>query len=180
MTRKRVVTGVDAQGRSVIVTDGPWPGQWDRGENDYYDDLWIFSEIPARLDIAETTSTAPFRIPADNEVIVRTMTLQPEAALASLTDAEREARRHRIDFSELEWVPEHAGMHRTLTVDVGLVLAGEVELELDSGQVAHLKPGDSVIQRGTFHAWRVTSDVPCVMAFVLVRAAGSATTVAMP
>jgi hypothetical protein len=62
MTRKRIVTGFDAQGKSVIVSDDPWPGQWDRGENDYYDDLWIFGGVPTLFDVAETTATDSFRL----------------------------------------------------------------------------------------------------------------------
>lgn len=60
-------------------------------------------------------------------------------------------------------------MHRTPTLDVGILLSDEVDLRLDSGQVAHLRPGDSVIQRGMMHTWRVTGDAPGVMAFVIVR-----------
>ena len=48
-------------------------------------------------------------------------------------------------------------MHRTLSLDYGIVVAGEVELVLDSGEVRLLKVGDIVVQRGTMHAWRVPS-----------------------
>ena len=44
-------------------------------------------------------------------------------------------------------------MHRTETVDYALLLSGECDLELDSGEVVHMKPGDIVVQRGTMHAW---------------------------
>lgn len=45
-------------------------------------------------------------------------------------------------------------MHRTLTLDYAVVLDGEVELVLDGGEVRVLRRGDTVIQRGTMHAWR--------------------------
>ncbi|KAI1844276.1 hypothetical protein JX265_007885 [Neoarthrinium moseri] len=45
-------------------------------------------------------------------------------------------------------------MHRTVSLDYGVVLEGEVELILDSGEVRLLKRGDLAIQRGTMHAWR--------------------------
>lgn len=48
-------------------------------------------------------------------------------------------------------------MHRTMSVDYGIVLEGEVELVLDSGQVKLLKVGDIAVQRGTMHAWRTPS-----------------------
>jgi quercetin dioxygenase-like cupin family protein len=45
-------------------------------------------------------------------------------------------------------------MHRTVSLDYGVVLEGEVELVLDSGETQLLKRGDLVVQRGTMHAWR--------------------------
>lgn len=51
-------------------------------------------------------------------------------------------------------------MHRTVSLDYGVVLEGEVELVLDSGETRLLKKGDVAVQRGTNHAWRnVTPDV---------------------
>lgn len=50
-------------------------------------------------------------------------------------------------------------MHRTVSLDYGVVLEGEVELVLDSGEKRLLKRGDVAVQRGTNHAWRnVTPD----------------------
>jgi quercetin dioxygenase-like cupin family protein len=49
-------------------------------------------------------------------------------------------------------------MHRTVSLDYGVVLEGEVELVLDSGETRLLKRGDVAIQRGTMHAWRNTSE----------------------
>lgn len=48
-------------------------------------------------------------------------------------------------------------MHRTMSLDVGIVVAGEVELVLDSGQTRLLRVGDIAIQRATMHAWRTPS-----------------------
>lgn len=45
-------------------------------------------------------------------------------------------------------------MHRTVSLDYGVVIEGEVDLILDSGEVRHMKRGDIAIQRGTMHAWR--------------------------
>lgn len=45
-------------------------------------------------------------------------------------------------------------MHRTVSLDYGVVIEGEVELVLDSGETRVLKRGDVAIQRGTMHAWR--------------------------
>lgn len=74
------------------------------------------------------------------------------------------------------WV-EHAnyernapGMHTTDTVDYGVVIRGEMTLELDDGKTVHLRQGDCVVQNGTRHRWRNPLPEPCLMAFVLVGA----------
>lgn len=48
-------------------------------------------------------------------------------------------------------------MHRTVSLDYGVVIEGEVEIVLDSGETKLLKRGDITIQRGTMHAWRNAS-----------------------
>ena len=59
-------------------------------------------------------------------------------------------------------------MHRTETVDYGIVLEGEVHLVLGDGSATHLHRGDVVVQRGTDHAWENRTDEVARMAFVLV------------
>ena len=49
-------------------------------------------------------------------------------------------------------------MHRTVSLDYGVVIYGEMELVLDSGETRVMKVGDVAVQRGTNHAWRNTSD----------------------
>jgi quercetin dioxygenase-like cupin family protein len=59
-------------------------------------------------------------------------------------------------------------MHRTESVDYGIVLSGEVHLVLDDGSETRLVAGDVVVQRGTDHAWENRTSAPASMAFVLV------------
>ncbi len=65
---------------------------------------------------------------------------------------------------------DNPGMHTTDTVDYGIVLEGEVWLELDDGKQVHLEAHDVVVQNGTRHAWRNKSDKPVKMAFVIIGA----------
>ena len=51
----------------------------------------------------------------------------------------------------------HPYMQKTRTLDFCLVLEGEITLVLDTEEV-HLKAGDTVVQRGTNHAWSNRSD----------------------
>lgn len=66
--------------------------------------------------------------------------------------------------------PEGSGMHQTATVDFDVIVSGELWLELDDGELRHLRAGDIVIQNGTRHAWRNRSEAPAVMLAVLVGA----------
>jgi mannose-6-phosphate isomerase-like protein (cupin superfamily) len=66
--------------------------------------------------------------------------------------------------------PANPGMHTTDTVDFEHVISGEVWLELDDGKEIHLKPGDTVVQNGTRHAWRNKRDEPCRLVVCLIGA----------
>ena len=65
---------------------------------------------------------------------------------------------------------EPDGMHCTATVDYGIVLDGELWLELDDGRAELLTQHDIVVQNGTRHAWRNKSNRPATIAFVLIGA----------
>lgn len=59
----------------------------------------------------------------------------------------------------VDMAPGHVSpMHRTVSLDYGVVIEGEMELILDSGETRLMKRGDMAIQRGTTHAWRNASD----------------------
>jgi mannose-6-phosphate isomerase-like protein (cupin superfamily) len=66
--------------------------------------------------------------------------------------------------------PDAPGMHTTATVDIDLVLSGEVVLELDNGAITTLRPGDSVVQNGTRHRWRNEGTTPATIAFFICGA----------
>jgi quercetin dioxygenase-like cupin family protein len=61
-------------------------------------------------------------------------------------------------------------MHRTNSIDYGIVLKGEVELELEDGRKKTIREGGIIIQRGTNHLWRNTTDSVCRIAFILIEA----------
>lgn len=63
-----------------------------------------------------------------------------------------------------------SGMHRTVTVDYIIIISGELELELDSGEKEVVRQGDVVVQRGTMHKWRVVGEEWVRMAAVLCDA----------
>ena len=62
-------------------------------------------------------------------------------------------------------------MHRTLTIDYGMILSGEIDLILDGGETIRLVAGDTLIQRGTNHIWRNPSpDTACRYLVCMVEA----------
>jgi len=61
-------------------------------------------------------------------------------------------------------------MHRTESLDYGICLEGECDMELDSGETVTVRAGDVVIQRGTNHVWHNRSDAPCRFAWILLDA----------
>ena len=63
--------------------------------------------------------------------------------------------------------------HRTNSIDYGIVLTGQVELELDDGAIETCGPGDIIVQRGTIHLWRNPSKTEiCRLVFVLTQSLG--------
>ena len=60
------------------------------------------------------------------------------------------------------------GMHTSNTIDYGVVVRGEMTLELDDGEKVHLRQGDCIVQNGTRHRWRNPLPEPCLMAFISI------------
>ena len=60
--------------------------------------------------------------------------------------------------------------HRTDSIDYGVVISGELDMELDNGVVVHLKAGDCIVQSGTIHNGVNKGTEPCLIAFILIWA----------
>jgi quercetin dioxygenase-like cupin family protein len=61
-------------------------------------------------------------------------------------------------------------VHRTDSLDYAVIMKGEIDMELETGDITHLKAGDVIVQRGTVHNWINRGTEPCVIAFVLISA----------
>ena len=148
---RRVVTGHDADGKSIKLSDGIPP----------QDHPMQGEAIGA--DFIEIWNT-PERVP--------TLTSQPESEPTARPFAIMPASGHLIRIIEI--YPPHLGgrrtvMHRTRTLDYAVVIEGEVVLILDDGETV-LGPGSVVVQRGTDHAWENRSDQVTRMAFFHIAA----------
>jgi hypothetical protein len=160
---RRVVTGHDENGRSVVVGDGPVPRSRE------------FTSLPgwvSRLPWAtgeDPTPKVTSLLPAPGGTRFIVLTFPPDTARADPSfDPIAFDREQRADSPGIADLMETDGMHTTPTVDYGIVLEGEIVLELDDGHCTRLSAGDIVIQNGTRHAWRNRSDQRVTMAFVLV------------
>jgi naringenin degradation protein FdeH len=143
-TPRRIVTGHDASGKSIILSDAPTPKTLDIGTAAFHE-IWITDRMPVQITATEPEPTdRPVRTPPPSDgVTVRFTEMAPGA---------------------------ESPMHRTETVDVGIVLEGETWLMLDDGSETPVRAGDAVVQRGTNHAWANRSDRPVRMAFVMIDA----------
>ena len=173
---RRIVTGHNAQGRSVILADETSPhvmpimGQ----PNFAVTDFWKTAATPA--DNSSGTSLDPCQLPiqvappADGSVF-RVVQFPPDKDWA----AKAAAMGGSVAIDETAKAANtggpvrHAHMHRTRSIDYAIVLSGEIWAVMDDGETK-MTAGDVLIQRGTNHAWANRSSMPCVVAFVLIDA----------
>ena len=142
---RRVVTGHDAKNVAKVLIDGPATN--DRGEPGRSRVLmWCTDKMPTDIAIGETAEDMGARMLG---------TAPPPNGT-------------RFTINDIP--PGMPGvMHRTETVDYCIVLAGEIDMDMDASTV-HLKAGDIVIQRGTNHSWVNRGTEPARIAFVLIDA----------
>lgn len=168
---RRIVTGHDDQGRSIVVDAGPPSKILQIGGGVTFFEVWNTAASPAPV-MGEFEEPVPADIvlsPPKNGTRLRVIDFPPvtrdptpeeaRAAFGAFGGA------HSLDAGGAG--KRHPMMHRTETVDYGIVLAGEITMLMDEGEVvAHA--GDIVIQRGTNHAWVNRSGAPCRIAFILI------------
>lgn len=146
---RRVVTGHTSDGRAVMVQDGRAPFHRFVSHGVHFYELWRTTGCRAVLTAVEEDPVSQLTItPHDAGTVVRINEFLP----GHLTHDGRQS-----------------PMHRTETVDYGIVLSGEIWLLLDEEEI-RLQTGDVVVQRGTVHAWANRSAEPARMLFVLVAA----------
>ncbi len=180
MTRqvRRIVTGHNGEGQSTVISDRkahnittPIPAV----PEFTLINLWRSDSSPADViqNSDPTLQPVPLSPPATGSVL-RMVDFPPESTyIHHLTDELRTqawAAMQANEFADPAQKPVHPLMHRTPTLDYGIILEGEIYLILDDSE--HLmKTGDVVIQRATNHAWSNRSDKICRVAFILLDAA---------
>jgi hypothetical protein len=169
---RRIVTGHDSAGHAIVISDGPSPHVRTSPQRPgvAYTNLWTTSRMPAEIDGSIDPVTQAMNLePPPGGTNLRIVEFAPERE-AGAVDPEATRRAFAAMGGAAHAVADsgrHPGMHRTKTVDYGIVLTGQITLVLDEEEVV-MRAGDVCIQRGTNHAWSNRSDAPCTMAFVLI------------
>jgi hypothetical protein len=175
---RRIVTGHDAQGRSLVISDGPAmnllpnPSDPDRGHINF----WRTESVPAiNSGDADPAAGAVFPLaPPKGGTLFRFFQIAPEKNEAGLSKEQRDARMAGMFEAAgaghaRQAMGRHPSMHCTGTVDYIVLLKGEVTALFDVGEVA-MKPFDVLIQRGTNHGWVNRGNEPALLVAVLVDA----------
>lgn len=171
---RRVVTGNDARGRSKVVWDGPAPGThpmsvYDRGHTD----LWVWNETPAPLSLDRDDGTMPDDFPGPPNgghlrvVHWRERSDETNTTMKPFHEAKPRPGGRTWDRGGGNNLYSSA-MHKTESVDYGIILTGERAVILDDCELL-LKPGDIIVQVGAWHQWD-SSKFGCLMAFDMISA----------
>lgn len=173
----RVVTGHDANGKAIVASNGPLPTVVEIAAipGTVFHEVWSTAATPAPVDNAADPTLGPLMLPPPKQgTRMRFVDIPPDTAefLAQGAGQMKDAFAQIGDekASTVKAHSPHPLMHRTESIDYGVVIEGEMTLVLDDSEVL-LKAGSVVVQRGTNHAWANRSGRPCRMLFVLLDGA---------
>lgn len=167
-----MVTGHDAAGAPVVVSDGDAPRSH------------AYASVPGLVEVlvwatdgrerrgpADPTPGARSYVPPPGGTRLIWLQFPPDTVFADPAFDAAAARAEQLAVSPglaERFDPGNPGMHATPTVDYAVVVEGELWLELDGGAETRLGPGDVVVQNGTRHAWRNHGERPATLLVVLV------------
>lgn len=183
---RRLVTIDDERGRSTAIADGPSPDvRTDPARPGFASTrIWVTDRTPAKISGVRETLHLPHTIePPPGGSVCRVITFPPDDVYKGRVGA-TEVRTFFFAMGSpgaSTYSPNapHPYMQKTRTLDFCLVLEGEITLVLDTEEV-HLRAGDTVVQRGTNHAWSNRSNRPCVVAISCHDGWGAPTWPPMP
>ena len=141
---RRVVTGHDATGKAVVISDATFGSVPNPAKTALFTLVWTSPTAPADNDDATDGRDRDVDLTLPGGSVIRVVDMLPGSI---------------------------APMHRTSSLDYGIVISGAIELLLDDGSSTLVEPGGIIVQRGTNHSWRNPSaDMTARVAFVLIDA----------
>ena len=174
MEVRRVVTGHSPEGKATFVADdrvAPVTVALSPGSE--FHQLWGADATPEFPDDGSSPTYRTY-FPPVGGFRFGFFTIPPDGAEHRPSNIDLEGAYAEMN-EKLPGLAEHAepdnpGMHTTATIDYGIVLSGQVTLELDDGVTVVLDPGDTYVQNGTRHRWSNSGTVPAVLAVTLIGA----------
>ena len=168
---RRIVTGIDANGRSHIAEDGVSPAMFSMEARSAFrsNNIWRTLDTPAPVGASDSVLEHRGLLPPKSGTLLRVIDIPPE-------DKDPEVRRRAseavfaaiyADVKHNAANARHPGMHITETIDYAIVLQGELVAIMDEGETV-MRAGDILIQRGTNHAWANRSGAIARIAFILI------------
>jgi quercetin dioxygenase-like cupin family protein len=141
---RRIVTEHDSDGKSVVRSDDLLtPKPIPSGDADFAL-IWTTQSVPADNNTDCVGADRPAGVTLHGGSVIRIVDMLPGGS---------------------------SPMHRSHSIDYGIIISGQLELDLDGGETVKLSPGDIVVQRGTNHLWRNPSSTePCRIVFILIEA----------
>lgn len=167
--QRRIVTGHDADGQSIILFDDQGTNvthipSW---EGLHVTELWVTSEMPINNHGDTDRALRPMKHDPDpSGTIFRLVEIPPESTTTFNPSGIFQELGSSNKPSE-EDAARHPTMHKTNSIDYLVVISGEMIMEMENGSTL-LKQGDCIVQRGTNHAWVNRSDKPCLLAAILI------------
>lgn len=172
----RVVTDRTADGTSVFAEEQSLePGRVMVMPGAEFFNVWGTADGTPVVGAGDNPATVPFPFfpgPGGSRLVVVRFppdSYTPPASDASPDEVMQDAEDKQPGLAHV-FEPDSPGMHTTDSVDYGICVDGEIDLELDDGATVHVTPGTLVVQRGTRHAWRNRSDRHCTVVYVLIGA----------
>ncbi|OPX05241.1 cupin domain-containing protein [Mycobacterium sp. AT1] len=168
---RRVIAGVDANGRSTIAVDEFTPGLLDTPAYKVMD-MWHVQKFPPSVDDVDSVGPVAL-LPPLGACTYRLTTFPPDSEVDASGHAESLKALGSGDTHDDE--NEVAGFHYSDSIDVITMLSGELYAIVETGETL-LRPGDTFIQRGGKHSWSNRGDVPATMVALNVTATRGAST----
>lgn len=173
MNVRRVVTGLNADGKGSVIEDGSPPRVYESTVPGGLSNTLAWATDPGEAipsTGADPTAAVASYVPPAGGTRLIIAEFAPLSEAVGIEIDPDDAAADAVALPGLGDKIEEGGIHATETVDYSIVLSGELWLELDDGSETHLHAGDIVVQNGVRHAWHNKSNERTVLAAVLIGA----------
>ncbi|MFV0302696.1 MAG: cupin domain-containing protein [Paracoccus sp. (in: a-proteobacteria)] len=163
---RRVVSGLDQNGRSTVTSDGHNPSHVETPAFTI-EQIWQVDSLPAAVLADDSSGGAVSITPPQAGFVYLVTTFPPDSSWDLSGEYAASLAASGGGGAEVE--SEIPGMHQTDTLDIITVISGELHAVFETGEVC-LRPGESFVQRGTRHTWSNRTDAPCKIVAVMAGA----------